>query len=79
MKSKETQSRRSQQRIVRPPDCYIGRLPCGCAVAWVKMSEEHKRDVAKSVSEFIRLGYAVEPAVTDEIRKQLGPCKHKKQ
>lgn len=66
----------SLDQVVRAPDCYIGRLPCGCAVAWVKMSEEHKREVSKSVSEFIKLGYTVEPAVTDDVRSELGPCKH---
>ena len=59
-------------------DCYVGILPCGCMVAWVYDNGEHPKDVAESVAEFIKNGYSVERANTDEIRPKLGPCKCKK-
>ena len=68
----------SLKRVVRPPDCYVGRLTCGCLVAWVYDNGKHPKEVAESVAEFIRNGYAVERANTDDVRSQLGPCKHKR-
>ena len=56
-------------------DCYVGIKPCGCMVAWVYDSKEHPKDVAKSVAQFIKDGYRVESANTDDIRSKLGPCK----
>ena len=58
-------------------DCYVGIKPCGCMVAWVYDSKEHPKDVAKSVAQFIKDGYRVESANTDDIRSKLGPCKCK--
>ena len=58
-------------------DCYVGIKPCGCMVAWVYDSKEHPKDVAKSVVQFIKDGYRVESANTDDIRSKLGPCKCK--
>lgn len=57
------------------PDCYVGRMPCGCLVAWVSDLTE---DRAKVVADWIRSGYTVERANTDSIRSQLGPCKHRR-
>ena len=68
----------SLQRVVRPLDCYVGRLPCGCLAAIVYDNGKHPKEVAESVAEFIRNGYAVERANTDDVRSQLGPCKHKR-
>jgi len=65
----------SVQPVVRPMDCYVGIKSCGCMVAWVYDSKEHPKDVAKSVAKFIRDGYRVESANTDDIRSKLGPCK----
>lgn len=58
-------------------DCYVGIKPCGCMVAWVYDSKEHPKDVAKSVAQFIKDGYRVESANTDDIRSKLGRCKCK--
>lgn len=58
-------------------DCYVGIKTCGCMVAWVYDSKEHPKDVAKSVAQFIKDGYRVESANTDDIRSKLGPCKCK--
>lgn len=78
MNTTETTPPGSLQRMSRPPDCYVGRLPCGCLVAWVHDNGQHPKEVAESVSEFIRNGYAVERVNTDDVRSQLGPCKHKR-
>jgi hypothetical protein len=63
--------------VVMPMDCYVGIKPCGCMVAWVYDSKDHPKDVAKSVAQFIKDGYRVESANTDDIRSKLGPCKCK--
>ncbi len=60
------------------PDSYVGRLLCGCLVAWCADNPEHQKDVARSVAKFIRNGYAVEHVVLDDVRDQLGPCKCQK-
>ena len=61
--------------VVRRLDCYVGIKPCGCMVAWVYDDPKHPKDVANSVSDFIRSGYFVERANTDEVRHKLGKCK----
>lgn len=65
----------SLERMVRPMDCYVGIKPCGCMVAWVYDSKKHPKDVAKAVAQFIKDGYRVESANTDDIRSKLGPCR----
>ena len=60
---------------VRRLDCYVGIKPCGCMVAWVHDTPEHQKDVAESVADFIKSGYSVERANTDEVRHKLGRCK----
>lgn len=59
------------------PDCYVGIKSCGCIVAWVHDRPKHQKDTAKSVAQFIKDGYRVEPAITDDIRSKLGPCRCK--
>ena len=39
---------------------YIGKLPCGCAVACVVDMPDRKKSTAEDVAEFIREGYTVE-------------------
>lgn len=56
-------------------DCYVGVKPCGCMVAWVFDDPKYPKDVAKSVADFIKSGYRVERANTEEIRSKLGRCK----
>jgi hypothetical protein len=57
------------------PDCYVGIKPCGCKVAWVSNKPEYAKETGKTLSEWIRTGYRIEHAVTDEIRDQLSKCK----
>jgi hypothetical protein len=57
------------------PDCYIGIKPCGCKVAWASSAPEFTQEAADTISGWIRAGYRIEPAVTDEVRDQLGRCK----
>lgn len=56
-------------------DCYVGIKPCGCMVAWVYDEKKYPQDVAESVARFIREGYRIESANTDDIRSKLGRCK----
>lgn len=60
------------------PDCYVGRLPCGCLVAWASMRLPPK-DLAEVLKEYVLAGYTVEQANTDAIRSQLGRCKHREE
>jgi len=61
--------------VVRRLDCYVGIKQCGCMVAWVFDDPKYPKDVAKSVANFIKSGYSVERANTDEVRHKLGKCK----
>jgi hypothetical protein len=58
-------------------DCYVGRKPCGCLVAWVYDDPRYAEDVSQSVAEFLRREYSVERANTNEVRHRLGKCKCK--
>jgi hypothetical protein len=56
----------------RPAYVYVGRLPCGCAVALV--NDEGNKHTAKSVAEFIKEGLGVNreswQKYVDEISKE---------
>jgi hypothetical protein len=56
-------------------DCYVGRKPCGCLVAWVYDDPMYTEDVSQSVADLFRRGYSVERANTNEVRHRLGKCK----
>ena len=59
---------------------YIGTLSCGCHVAAVVDSIEHKNDVAKDVARMIREGYQVSRHTLEDIRGgvvKLSQCIHK--
>jgi len=59
-------------------DGYVGIKPCGCMVAVVVDNPRWIKDTARTIARFVRNGYRVEPAVLDEVRHKLGPCKCKK-
>jgi len=70
-----TVSRESENTYV-----YIGTLPCGCHVAAVVDSLEHKKDVAKDVARMIRYGYQVSRHTLTALRDgtiKLHHCIHK--
>lgn len=55
---------------------YIGRLPCGCAVAGTVefLDGDNRKFTAESVGEMILNGCAVERVPTDP-PAQIGPCR----
>lgn len=56
-------------------DCYVGIKPCGCMVAWVRDEQGYENATAKVVIDFIKSGYRVERAISDEVRLKLCRCK----
>ncbi len=52
---------------------YIGRIPCGCAVA-VCIDDKH---AAKDVMDMVKSGYAVERVTAEEYHKIKLGCSHR--
>ncbi len=75
MEQAESPNQARPSEPVRRLDCYVGIKPCGCMVAWVYDDPKYPKDVAKSVADFIKRGYSVERANTDDVRHKLSKCK----
>ena len=41
----------------------------------MRIAPEHQKDMADTLRDWIVMGYAIEPAITDEVRHRLGKCK----
>lgn len=55
-------------------DAYIALLPCGCIVAAIVDSFEHRSDVAKEVASWIRDGHRIERRTCEEVRTTPWKC-----
>ena len=55
--------------------CYVGILPCGCCVAAAVIDGQSKREVSKSVAEWVKRGYKIETHSTEWTRQNLRVCK----
>lgn len=65
------------QRVDAATHAYIGKRACGCVLAVVIEIPGEQKFTAKSVSEFIKDGYAVERVTVEESRKLLvARCPH---
>jgi hypothetical protein len=54
-------------------DCYIGVKPCGCVVAVTSM-DMPKKELAKTLADFVKSGYEVQATNWDENRHRFGAC-----
>ena len=55
--------------MVKNTHAYIAKAPCGCIVAAVVDSSEHKKDVAKDIASFLKDGLAIERHLIEDVRK----------
>lgn len=58
---------------------YVGFKPCGCAVAAIVDDEVSKKDLPKTIAEWIRDGLAIERKTVGWVRENLHFCNHNKQ
>ena len=65
----------STSGIVKATHVYAGRLSCGCTVAAMVDIPDEPKEVAKSVAQFIRDGYAVARVTLEEFRGTTIGCK----
>lgn len=56
---------------------YVGFEKCGCAVAVVVDSDEHRQVTSEGVAEFIADGLTVERRPVEWVRQNLARCTHK--
>lgn len=55
---------------------YVAVRPCGCVAAWASVEYENdRRALAKILSEWIKGGYSVERASTEDARRRF-MCPH---
>ena len=57
------------------PEAYVGRAECGCVVAITVNMLDHKRDVAKTVAEWVRDGLSIEGMTIEAVRSSPFGCK----
>jgi hypothetical protein len=55
---------------------YVGITPCNCMVCATVDEPQYARDNAKHVSAWLRDGLRVERVPVEQVRQELGPCKH---
>lgn len=57
---------------------YVGKKPCGCVVAAVVDDPNHKRDVARTIAEWVKGGLTVERVTHDYVRQNFTlDCQHR--
>ena len=56
---------------------YIGVKSCGCMVAWCA-SDIPARELANILAKWVRGGLSIERCTTDESRKRICRCNHKR-
>ena len=56
--------------------CYIGRKTCGCLVAAMVDSPDHKQDTAREVAKWVREGLALERVTCAYVRSAVWGCTH---
>ncbi len=54
--------------------CYVAFKACGCAVAACVIVPQHRKDTARSVSEWIRDGLRIETRSVEWVRANLRRC-----
>ena len=55
--------------------CYIGIKKCGCVVAACVDNPEHKKDIAKNISDWVKDGLTIERISVEDARNRLSCCK----
>lgn len=74
-----TRHRRQNMAKETAPDltpCYIGRKPCGCAVAFITDDAAFRDSTAKLVAQWVRDGLVLERTTVDAVRSAFGDCTH---
>jgi hypothetical protein len=62
----------NEEAAQRP--CYVGRYACGCAVAACVDDPQWKKDTAKTLSQWIKEGMAVERVTCASTLLSEWPC-----
>lgn len=58
----------------KEPRAYIAKKSCGCIVAATVDDPEHKEDVAKNVSDWIKDGLSIERVTCETVRQSKLGC-----
>ena len=55
---------------------YIGRKVCGCVVAVIVDSDEHRKDTAREIAAWMRDGLTIERVTVANARELVRFCTH---